>query len=293
MDKKTAMQEREPDHSAPEGAVCAEHSERPAAFTCPRCGNYACIFCWHTLSHRCDACLKRDPAAAAPPLAWEAPKGSRVLRYFATLGSAFRPVQSAPAFARPDVGPALTFFLSSALPMAALAGVIPYTKTLMFGSSMAITVQGHPSTSDIAADVVRAMLIQLGLFTLEFAALALPFTSLVRAYAEEAKRPAALRALLYRSWLLPAFALLMFGVLWVLPGGATPKSPSPWYPLVGMIQLTFYALLVVSMRATARLACGITPLLSFVVTAVPFVIWMFQQWFVQEFVTSALLAPSS
>jgi hypothetical protein len=284
------MQQSEPDHSAPEGAVCAEHSERPAAFTCPRCGNYACIFCWHALSHRCDACLKRDPAAAAPPLAWEAPTPSRVKRYVATLGSAFKPVQSAPAFARPDVGPALTFFLVSALPMAALAGVIPYTKTLMFGSSLAITVQGHPSTGEIAADVVRAMLIQLGLFTLEFAALALPFTSLVRAYADQAKRPAAVRALLYRTWLLPAVSLLLFGGLWVLPGGATPETPTPWHYVVGMTQLILYALLVVTMRATARLACGISPLLSFVVTAVPFVVWMFEQWFVQVFVTSALLA---
>lgn len=287
------MQEREPDHSAPEGAVCAEHSGRPAAFTCPRCGNYACIFCWHALSHRCDACLKRDPAAAAPPIAWEAPNGARVRRYLATLGSAFKPVLSAPAFARPDVGPALTFFLVSALPMAALAGVIPYTKTIMFGSSLAVTLQGNPTPGDIAADVVRAMLIQLGLFTLEFSALALPFTSLVRAYAEEAKRPAALRALLYRSWMLPAVNLLMFGGLWLLPGSPTPDTPAPWYPVVGMVQLTLYALLVVTMRATARLACGITPLLSFVVTAVPFVIWMFEQWFVQAFVMTPLLAKPS
>ena len=177
------MQDREPDHSAPEGAVCAVHQERPAAFTCPRCGNYACLFCWHAQSNRCDACLKRDPAAAAPPIAWESGHRAAPVRYVATLGSAFSPVQSAPAFARPDVQPALTFFLLSALPLAALAGVIPYTKTLMFGSSLAVALQGHPSSAEIAADVVRAMLLQLGLFTLQFAALSLPFLSLVRAYA--------------------------------------------------------------------------------------------------------------
>jgi hypothetical protein len=281
MDEKTAMEEREPDHGAPEGAVCAEHQGRPAAFTCPRCGNYACIFCWHALSSRCDACLKRDPAAAAPPLAWEAHAGSAIGRYFGTLASAFRPVRSAPAFARTEVRPAVTFFLLTALPMAALAGVIPYTKTLMFGSSLAVTIQGRPSSAEIATDVARAMLIQLGLSGLDFAALALPFTSLVRAYAEESKRPAALRVLLYRSWLLPGATLLFFTALWLLPAGPTPETASPLLPLVLTIQLTFNALLLLSMRATARFACGITPLLSYTVTAVPLVIWMIVQWFIQ------------
>jgi hypothetical protein len=275
------MQEREPDHSAPEGAVCAEHHGRPAAFTCPRCGNYACIFCWHALSSRCDACLKRDPAAAAPPLAWEARAGSVFTRYFGTLASAFRPVRSAPAFARREVGPALRFFLLSALPMAALAGVIPYTKTLMFGSSLAVTIQGHPSNGEIATDVVRAMLIQLGLFALDFAALALPFTSLVRAYAEKTKRPAALRALLYRSWLLPGATLLFYAAVWLLPAGPTPETASPFLGIVVTVQLTLNALLLLSMRATARFACGISPLLSYTVTAVPLVVWIIVQSFMQ------------
>lgn len=275
------MQEREPDHSAPEGAVCAEHQGRPAAFTCPRCGNYACIFCWHALSSRCDACLKRDPAAAAPPLAWEGHSGTGIGRYFDTLGSAFHPVRSAPAFARPQVGPALRFFLLSTLPLAALAGVIPYTKTLLFGSSLALTIQGHPSSAEIAIDVARAMLIQIGLSALDFAALALPFLSLVRAYADEAKRPAALRALLYRTWLLPAAMLLYFIALWLLPAPPAPETPSPFLPFVLTVQLTFDVLLLLSMRATARFACGIPPLLSYTVTAIPLVIWMIMQYFIQ------------
>ena len=276
------MQEREPDHSAPEGAVCAEHAGRPAAFTCPRCGNYACIFCWHALSERCDACLKRDPAAAAPPIAWESHAGNVASRYLATLGSAFRPTRSAPAFARIEVSPALTFFLLSALPMAALAGVIPHTKTLMFGSSFAITIQGHPSDAEIALDVVRAMGIQLAIFAAEFAALALPFTSLVRAYAEEAKRPAALRTLLYRGWLLPGASLLFFLGLWMLPPGPAPEMASPLISFVLMAQLTLNALLLLSMRASARLACGIAPLLSYTVVVVPLIIWMIVQWLIQR-----------
>src|ERR1700753_3302047 len=115
----------ETDHTAPEGAVCAEHHDRPASFTCPRCGNYACMFCWHAVAERCDSCLKRDPAAAAPPLPWETREGSLLTRFFGTLVSALHPVHSAPAFARPGLRRALGFFALSAVPLAALAGVIP------------------------------------------------------------------------------------------------------------------------------------------------------------------------
>lgn len=275
------MQDREPDYSAPSGAVCAEHAERPAAFTCPRCGNYACLFCWHALSQRCDACLKRDPAAAAPPIGWEVTHWSFAQRYLSTLGGAFRPVRSAPAFAQPEVRPALRFFLLSALPFAALAGVIPHTKTMMFGGSLSITLQGTPTSAEIALDVVTAMAIQLGLFTIELAALALPYTSLIRAYADEPRRAAAWRVLLYRSWLVPAATLLLYLGLWMLPV-SDEKTPTPLLPLLLTVQLVFYALLLVSMRASARLACGIGPMLSFTVTVVPFVIWMFVQLFLSK-----------
>jgi hypothetical protein len=278
------MQDREPDYSAPDGAVCAEHAERPAAFTCPRCGNYACLFCWHALSQRCDACLQRDPAAAAPPIGWELPQTGLPGRYVSTLAGAFRPVRSAPAFAQPEIRSALRFFLLSALPFAALAGVIPHTKTMMFGGSLSITLQGKPTPGEIALDIVTAMAIQVGLFTLELAALALPYISLIRAYAEEARRPAAVRVLLYRSWLVPAATLLLYVGLWLLPA-SDPNTPTPLLPLLLTIQLLFYALLLVSMRACARLACGIGPMLSFTVTVIPFVIWMFVQLFLSRLST--------
>jgi len=279
------MSQLEPDHSAPEGAVCAEHRDRPAAFTCPRCGNYVCLFCWHAVSERCDACLKRDPAAAAPPLAWETQDGSFLWRFVATLASAFRPVYSAPAFARPGLRPAVVFFALSALPLAALAGVIPNTKTLLFGSAFAITVQGHPSSAEIALDIGLAMLLQLGSFALDFVALAVPFTSLVRAYTPAAQRPAALRVLLYRGWLAPGATLLFFLGLWILPGGPQPQEPTQLLSVLVLLQFVLNALLLVSMRATARLACGINALLSFVVVAVPLVVCALEQVLVARLVT--------
>ena len=275
------MQDRETDHTAPDGAVCAEHRERPAAFTCPRCGNYACIFCWHTSAERCDACLKRDPAAAAPPLPWETREGSWLTRFVGTLVSALHPIHSAPAFARPGLRPALIFFVLSAVPLAALAGVIPNTKTLMFGSAFKVTVLGHASQSDIALDVALAMLLQLASFGLDFVALALPFTSLVRAYAPEAQRPAAIRVLLYRSWLAPAATLLFFLGVWMLPG-PTPEEPTRLITLLLLVQFVLNALLLISMRATARLACGIGALLSFVVVAVPLLVYAMTQAFVAK-----------
>jgi hypothetical protein len=272
----------DPDHSAPEGAFCAEHPERPAVFTCPRCGNYACLFCWHAVSERCDPCLKRDPVAAAPALPWETRDGSFFGRLIGTLASAFRPVQSAPAFARPDVRPALAFFLLTAIPLAALAGVIPNTKTLMFGSAFDVSVLGHPSRGAIAIDVVTAMVMQLLSFGLDFVALAVPFTSLIGAYAPAERRPAALRVLFYRSWLVPGAMLLFFLGLWMLPGGAKPQEPTQLLPMLGIGQFLLNVLFLISMRATARLACGISAVLSFVVTAIPLVVCGIAQVFVSR-----------
>jgi hypothetical protein len=274
----------DPDHSAPEGAFCAEHPERPALFTCPRCGNYACLFCWHAVSERCDRCLKRDPVAAAPALPWETQAGSLVGRFVRTLASAFRPTQSAPAFARPELRPALLFFALSAIPLAALAGVIPNTKTLMFGSSFGVTMVGHPTSAAIAFDVLTAMLLQLLSFGLDFVALAVPFTSLVAAYAPVERRPAALRVLLYRTWLAPAAMLVYFLGLWMLPGGRTPEEPTQLYPMLALLQFILNVLLWSSMRATARLACGISALLSLVVTTIPVVVYVMAKMFAARWI---------
>jgi len=281
------MQGVEPDHNAPEGAFCAEHPERPAAFTCPRCGNYACLFCWHAAATRCDTCLKRDPAAAAPALPWETREGAPWQRFFATLASAFRPVRTAPAFARRDVRPALLFFVLSSVPLAALAGVIPNTKTLMFGSAFNVVVQGHPSQFTIALDVITAMLVQLLAFGVQFLALALPFVSLIRAYAPIERQPAALRVLFYRSWLAPCASLALYLGAWMLPSGERPDEPTQLILILSILQFVLNVLLLVSMRATARLACGIPAVMSFVVVAIPLVVCAFVQGFVARWLPAA------
>lgn len=276
------MQHGESDHHAPEGAVCAVHSDRPASFTCPRCGSYACLFCWHGPAQRCDACLRRDPAAAAAPLPWETREGSLIGRMLGTLATAMHPVQSAPAFARRELRPALAFFALTAIPFAALAGVIPNTKTLMFGTSFDIVIQGHPSQLEIVLDVLKAMLLQLASFGLDLVTLSLPFVSLVRAYTPPELQPAALRVLLYRSWLAPAAMLLMFLGIWMLPGTGKPNEPTQLLPLLLAVQFTCNVILLVSMRATAQLACGINGLLSFLIVVIALTVCGFSQLFVAK-----------
>lgn len=272
------MQEPQSPHRAPPGAVCAEHHERPAAFTCPRCGNYTCIFCWHPIAERCDTCLKRDPAAAAPALPWETQQGSELTRFFRTLGGSFRPLHTAPAFARPGAKRAIRFFLLTAVPLAALAGIIPRTKTLLFGN-FSVILQGHPSTGEIVLDVATAMGMQLLASSVEFAALALPYVSLTHAYAPPERHAAAVRVLLYRTWLSPFATLLMNVAAWLLPSsGGTEDLPRFMEPFA-IAHMLLHLLLLSSMRATVRLACGVGPLLSYVIVIISLVVCALVQQF--------------
>jgi hypothetical protein len=296
----------------PDGAMCAEHPDRLAHYVCARCGSFACLACFHPGVARCERCVRRDPAEAALPLAWERPDGTALARYLATLGSAFAPVRTAPAFARNDVGPARRFALLSVLPLAALAGVIPYTRTLLFRGDFAIQVIGKPtpSGSQIALDVAQAALLQVGLTAVSLAFLLFPFTSLVRAYAP-GKQVAAARVLYYRAWLLPAAMLFFYLVVWASPapaeladaasgaGGASSAAggadgpPPPLAVTVALIvRMVAPVLLFVAMSATARIACGLGPFMAFVVVAIPIVLMMLSEAFVGLGVSKLLPPPA-
>lgn len=237
-----------------------------------------CLFCWHPVAERCDTCLKRDPAAAAPALPWETQQGSELSRFVRTLGGSFRPLYTAPAFARPGGSRAIRFFLLTALPLAALAGIIPRTKTLLFGN-FDVLVQGQPTTGEIALDVLTAMGMQLWAFTVEFASLALPYVSLARAYAPAERHGAAARVLLYRSWLSPFATLIMNIAHWLLPSsGGTEGFPRFIEPFA-IAHMLLHLLFLSSLRATLRLACGVGPLLSYVIVIVSVVVWALVQQF--------------
>jgi hypothetical protein len=261
------------DRSAPEGAECRQHPARRAFFTCPRCGHHVCLVCWQDIVDRCHACIARDPTAGIEPLPWEQPDRPVLVRYLATLATALRPRRSAPAFAYDDRPSALRFLLLSALPLAMLVGIIPHTRTLLFGGSFGVSVVGTPSAGLVALDVARAAALQIVLTGIELACLALPFVSLVRAYGSPGRAHAALRVVLYRGWLVP-FAWLVFYVgTWALPAPALPLSPDA-EPTSGLTVFHLMRdliplLLLLAMVATARLSCGLGPLISMVVVLIP------------------------
>lgn len=237
-----------------------------------------CLFCWHPVAERCDTCLKRDPAAAAPALPWETLQGSALSRFVRTLGGSFRPLHTAPAFARPGAKRAIRFFLLSAVPLAALVGIIPRTKTLLFGNT-AVVLRGDPTDVEIALDVLAAMGMQLWAFSVEFAALALPYISLARAYAPAERHHAAVRVLLYRSWLSPFASLIMNVAVWLLPSSGGSEGFPRFMEPFAIAHMLLHLLFLSSLRATVRLACGVGPLLSYVIVIVSVVVWALVQLF--------------
>ncbi|NOY91616.1 MAG: hypothetical protein GXP55_10485 [Deltaproteobacteria bacterium] len=288
-----------PDRSAPEGAFCSEHEARPALARCPLCGRDACIACWHVAADRCDHCLAGDRAAAAPLIPWEANVG--VLRgFFGTLRTALSPMRSAPAFANAQQRKAWTFALLTTLPLALMSGVIPYTFTLRFGPSFMVTTMGSPSQTDIGLDVARAAGVGLLVVLFELLALGASYVSLCRSYAGEdegaAAGVAALRGLLYRSFLLPLAGvqgLLASVAAWGLPQGAmgTADSPGAAAYVVPMLLLIPFALYFTSLRQTARLAAGLKPLPSFVVAIVPFVLMVVVSALAQHLLSPLIPGP--
>ena len=281
--------------------MCAEHSDRLAHYVCPRCGSFACLACFHPAVSRCERCVRRDPADAAPPVPWELRDRPLLARFFATLGSAFSPVRTAGSFARGELANARNFALSSALPLAALAGVIPHTRLLLFRGDFAVQVLGKPTEAQIALDVLQAALLQVALTGLGFACLLLPFTSLVRAYAP-GKQVAAARALYYRAWLLPAALVFFYLVVWASPAlpelaaatsGAGPSPPSFAVSIAFLVRMIAPVLVFIAMSATARIACGLGPFMAFVVVAVPIVLMMLAEAFMGLALTQLMPPPAS
>jgi hypothetical protein len=266
------------DRSAPAGATCVRHPERDAQFKCPHCGTNVCFLCWHPAIARCELCLQRDPTEAAPPIPWDDPERPVLQRYFGTLATALSPVRSAPAFARDDLGAARRFLLLTALPLALLSGIIPYTRTLLFEGNFSVRMVGAPSASDIVLDLLLAMGVQLASTSIELLCLLLPFASLVRAYARPGRHAAAMRAMYYRFWLMPGAAMLFYLVIWALPAPDTAalaaQTPPLGWVLVSFVRVLIPVLLFVAMGSTARLACGLGPFMSMLVVIVPVILWL-------------------
>lgn len=190
-------------------------------------------------------------------------------RFFATLGDAFRPTRTAPAFVSARVSSALPFALLTFVPLALLSGVIPYTHTLGFGLSFGVTTLGSPTSADMALDVVRASGIGALLAFAMLVLLAVPYHSLSRAYGK-GDRSSPLAVMLYRGWLIPLGALVSSLLVWGLPGepGETARLVIEVAAMVPLLML------ISSMLSAARMASGVGPIASLAVVLIPFVLLM-------------------
>lgn len=253
----------DPIESAPEGSHCVEHPERRALVTCPRCGDFVCIACWHQSVRRCHTCLARDPGPSVP---WADPERGFFDRFTATLGQALRPRHSAPSFARGDWRKAISFFLLTFLPVSMIAGVIPYTFGLAFGPRWSIHTLGDPTTAEIAADVARAAGLGVLLTGAKLAVLASVYLVMLRVYGRTLENRPGRQVMLYRAWLLPVAVIALGLTQWGLP--IDPTQEMLWVAYAGY--LIPLLVLMSGMSSAARLVGGVGPIAVLVVVLLPF-----------------------
>ncbi|MEZ4334995.1 MAG: hypothetical protein R3B82_00015 [Sandaracinaceae bacterium] len=278
--------EQDPVEAAPDGATCAEHPERPALVTCPRCGSYCCIACWHGAVQRCHACLLKDPL---PPVPWADPDKGAAGRFFGTLVDGLSPTRTAAKFTRGEWRKAISFALLTALPIAALGGIIPFTHTLRFGPTWEVAAIGSPTTLDVVLDVLAAMGLGVAFGVAKLLLMTAPYLSLTKAYGQVTEAQPTRQVMLYRAWLLllgGRTGLVLGVVIWGLPmePGQSLQLLAEvlsLLPLMGMLW---------AMTSTARMA-RVGPIASMVVVLVPFVVLFLVEPLVIQLI--APLLPSS
>lgn len=262
------MADPEDDDEGPEvpieGTMCSVHGDRVAFRVCPACGRNACLTCWHPSISRCHACLVKD-AVSFPPIPWEDRSRSIFGRFFLTLLSALSPDSGAPGFARESDTSGAVFAVLTIVPLGLLAGIIPYTRTLLFGSGFEIVVVRGADSSAIAIDVLVAAFTGLLVTVVSWLAVALPYVSLARAYADRGVATAPVRLMNYRGWLIPLNMLLMSLVPWCLP--APPSEPAVLLSL--LLSMIPIVLLMAAMRSAARMGSGASPVAVLAILLVP------------------------
>ncbi len=271
------------DLEAPKGARCSEHPDRSARFRCPRCGRYTCAFCWDESTKRCRFCVSGDSSKAVVRLPFEDSSRPIVSRVTATLASAFSPLDTARCFSTCEPVLALRFLLLSAFPLSLAAGVIPHTRTLLFRSGFHVHLVGRVSGSEIALDVLRAMLFQVLLDGIVVTALLLPFVSLAKSYGNNQSSHGAIGTVFYRFWLFPGAMLISYLAFWILPD---ENIGSPIQTVISFLGLYFFGR---AMWLTARLTYGVSTLWSIAVVAIPWIITLLVIALVFPLLASSLL----
>ncbi|MDB4940728.1 MAG: hypothetical protein JWP97_262 [Labilithrix sp.] len=170
------------------------------------------------------------------PLAWEDPSLSWPRRLFSTLLATFLPLRTIHAVADGPLTPALVFATISAAPFMLLWAIIPYTHTLLFEPDFKLRVLAHDGPVAMLTDVLSAVGIGFALSVIALLSWALPFTSLVAAFANgsrpESPKLAAWRTTLYRTWIMPLGMTMLSLASWGMA-----KDPHPM-----VIELTYICL---------------------------------------------------
>lgn len=260
-----------------EGASCAVHGDRMAFRVCPSCNKNACLACWHPSIARCHACLVRD-ANTFPPVPWEDRSRSLPVRFVLNALSALSPDSGAPGFARESDTRGAIFALLTIVPLGLASGIIPYTRTLLFGQAFEIQVTRGADGDAITTDVLVAALTGLLVSVVSWLAVALPYVSLSRAYADRGVSTAPLRLMNYRGWLIPLHMTLAAFLPWCLPAPLGAEA----YMLSQLLALVPIILLLAAMRSVARMGSGAGPIATFAILLVPLTLM---------FVSQAMLAP--
>ena len=235
--------------------------------------------------------MSAPPTPALVP--WEDASRGFASRLFGTLFDVFRPTTAAlglvdddgqPAAHHAGYGlrPALQFALLTTLPFIAVFASVEYTHTLSVAPGFVVRVLGDPSRAAIAGDVALALGIGFAIELGELLLLAAPFVTLARAYGSPERWTASVRMFLYRAWVSPVLAVVALLVSLTFPQIA-PQAYLAWL-LLPRLALLF------SMRATARVACGVTALSSWIVVAVALGVHLFGQPLLLRLVEPALPA---
>jgi hypothetical protein len=255
-----------------EGAACSVHPDRTAFRVCPACNRNACLGCWHPSISRCHACLVKD-AKTFPSVPWEDRSRSILGRFVLTLSSALSPDSGAPGFARESDTTGAVFAVLTLVPLGLLSGIIPYTRTLLFGTGFEIRVVAGADPQAIAIDVLVAAFTGLLVSVVSWLAVALPYVSLSRAYSDRGVATAPVRMMNYRGWLIPLHLTLMALLPWCLP---SPPSEVA-YLLSQLLALVPIVLLLAAMRSVARMGSGAGPIATFAILIVPLTILFIAQ----------------
>jgi hypothetical protein len=207
------------------------------------------------------------------PMPWETPGLSFLRRLLGTLRTTFSPLSTIKAVSSGSVLAALRFSLIWTLPWMPLWAIMPFTHSLLFKHSFELEVVKGAGILPVPWDVARAAGIGLLLSSIALLSWALPFASLLRAFAKSGEpgvdpAHAAWRMVLYRVWVVPCGLSLLTLSAWSLP-----PDPNPFLIELSLLAFQMLPRILILMHCFSMARYfGVEGLSSFAVAVVPLVV---------------------